>query len=471
MNIQLVLILSYAVVLVLIGLFVGRWVTTSRSFFVAGRKLGPVLLCATMLAANIGSGSTVGAASIGYQFGWSGWWWVGAAGIGSMLLAFWLGPRIWQLSVKHDLRTVGDYLELRYGRSVRGAMAAMLWIQTLFALSAQLVAIATILNVVASVPIVWGCVLGGSVLITYFTPGGLLTSAWVNLVQLIVLLVGFCLVLPFALDSVGGLNGLIASSRDMNPELLDPWYSGGRSGFYYLALLVPAFIVSPGLLQKIYGARDMRTVRIGVAASGIVLMVFAIIPPTLGMVARTLFPGINPTLALATLLASEELPVLLGSVGLAAVFSAEVSSSDAILFMLSTSLSRDLYHRFLNPKADDATVLRVARVSAVAGGVMAVILAGILQTVIGALTIFYSLLSVTLFVPLIAGLYTRKPGTPEALTSMMVGVTVCLAVHLRTGGNGYGSWNPTLIGVAVAGMGFVSVAIVRGLRERKYNES
>ena len=257
----------------------------------------------------------------------------------------------------------------------------------------------------------------------------------------------------------------------MNPELLDPWYSGGRSGFYYLALLVPAFIVSPGLLQKIYGARDIRTVRIGVAASGIVLMVFAIIPPTLGMVARTLFPGINPTLALATLLASEELPVLLGSVGLAAVFSAEVSSSDAILFMLSTSLSRDLYHRFLNPKADDATVLRVARVSAVAGGVMAVILAGILQTVIGALTIFYSLLSVTLFVPLIAGLYTRKPGTPEALTSMMVGVTVCLAVHLRTGGNGYGSWNPTLIGVAVAGMGFVSVAIVRGLRERKYDES
>ncbi len=464
MNVHLVLILAYSVVLVLIALLVGRMVKTSGAFFVAGRNLGPVLLFATMLAANIGSGSTVGAARIGYEFGWSGWWWVGSAGIGSMLLAFWLGPRIWRLAVEHDLRTVGDYLELRYDKSVRGTMATLLWVQTLFALAAQLVAVATILNVVAGVPMVWGCLMGGAVLTTYFTAGGLLTSAWVNLVQLVVLLAGFALVLPFALSAVGGLEGLVAASREANPELLHPWSSGGRSGLYYLALLVPAFIVSPGLLQKIYGARDARTVRIGVAASGVVLLAFAAISPTLGMVARALFPDINPTLALATLFASDELPLLLGSLGLAAVFSAEVSSSDAILFMLSTSLSRDLYHRFVNPEADDATVLRVARGAAIAGGVLGVVLAVALQTVIGALTIFYSLLSVTLFVPLVAGLYTRRPGTPEALVSMAAGLAVCLAVHLGTSGEGYGVWNPTLIGLLVAGAGFAAVAVVRGAR-------
>ena len=32
----------------------------------------------------------------------------------------------------------------------------------------------------------------------------------------------------------------------------------------YLALLGPSFVVSPGLLQKVYGARDARAVRIGV---------------------------------------------------------------------------------------------------------------------------------------------------------------------------------------------------------------
>ena len=108
---------------------------------------------------------------------------------------------------------MGDYLELRYGKAVRGVMAALLWVQTLFALAAQLVAVATILNVVASVPMVWGCLMGGAVFTTYFAAGGLLTSAWVNLAQLVV-------VLPYALLAVGGLHGLTAASRAADPELL-----------------------------------------------------------------------------------------------------------------------------------------------------------------------------------------------------------------------------------------------------------
>ncbi|HNV01742.1 MAG TPA: hypothetical protein PLN93_02500 [Vicinamibacterales bacterium] len=44
----------------------------------------------------------------------------------------------------------------------------------------------------------------------------------------------------------------------------------------------------------------------------------------------------------------------LGGVLLAAIFSAEVSTSDPVLFMLATSLSQDLYRRFVNPAASDA---------------------------------------------------------------------------------------------------------------------
>jgi SSS family solute:Na+ symporter len=74
------------------------------------------------------------------------------------------------------------------------------------------------------------------------------------------------------------------------------------------------------------------------------------------------------------------------------VFSTEVDTCDAILFMLSTSASKDLYKRFLNPGASDAQLLRVGRAAAVAGGVVGVLLSIWLQTVIGAITVFYSLL-------------------------------------------------------------------------------
>ena len=42
------------------------------------------------------------------------------------------------------------------------------------------------------------------------------------------------------------------------------------------------------------------------------------------------------------------LPLAVGTLGLAAVFSAELSAADAVLFMLTTSLSQDLYKRFVN---------------------------------------------------------------------------------------------------------------------------
>ncbi len=85
-----------------------------------------------------------------------------------------------------------------------------------------------------------------------------------------------------------------------------------------------------------------------------------------------------------------------------------MSTADAILFMLATSLSQDLYKRFLNREASDAQVLRVARGAAVTGGVLGVLLALVAQTIIGTLSFFYSVLGVCLFVPVLAGLFARR---------------------------------------------------------------
>src|SRR5438445_7434615 len=126
MNLHLALLLAYAALLVGIGRFIGRRVKSAGDFFVAGRKLGPGLLFATMVAANIGGGSTVGAAGLGYRDGLSAWWWVGSAAIGSLVLAFTVGPRIWRIAREKDLRTVGDYLGQRYGRAVRALITSLL---------------------------------------------------------------------------------------------------------------------------------------------------------------------------------------------------------------------------------------------------------------------------------------------------------------------------------------------------------
>jgi Na+/proline symporter len=67
MNLQLALLLGYSALLIGIGIWIGRRVSGTRDFFVAGRSLGPGLIFSTMLAANIGAGSTVGATALGYS--------------------------------------------------------------------------------------------------------------------------------------------------------------------------------------------------------------------------------------------------------------------------------------------------------------------------------------------------------------------------------------------------------------------
>jgi SSS family solute:Na+ symporter len=463
---HLVVLLGYAALLTLLGVRLGRRVGTSGAFFVAGRRLGPGLVFATILAANIGAGSTVGAAGLGYRHGVSAWWWVGSAGIGTLVLGLWIGPRIWRVAREHDLYTAGDFLELRYGSAVRAVAAALLWLATLTILAGQLIALAWVLDVVAGIPKLAGCLVGGAVMTIYFAAGGLFSSAWVNLVQLVVLLVGFAAALPWALAGAGGWDAIRVAAPPGSDTWLDFW-SGGTPWWAYLALLAPAFVVSPGLLQKVYGARDERAVRLGVGVSALVLMLFAAIPPLLGMCARVLSPELaNPELALPAVL-THGLPLALGGLGLAAIISAELSSADAILFMLATSLSKDLYRRFLRPQATDGDVLRVGRWAAVAGGALGVFLAIVLPSVIASLSIFYSVLGVCLFVPVVAGLYSRRPGTPEALAAIGGGLVILVGFQLARVSAG-GWLSPSIVALAASALGFgaVWVARVTGRRAR-----
>jgi SSS family solute:Na+ symporter len=218
-------------------------------------------------------------------------------------------------------------------------------------------------------------------------------------------------------------------------------------------------MVSPGLLQKAYGARSERAVRVGIGVNGLALLAFAFVPAMLGMAARVLHPGLeNSELALPTLMVAD-LPAWVGALALAAVFSAEISAADAVLFMLSTSLSQDLYRRFLRPEADDAQVLRVARGAAIAGGALGVLLAIVTPGIIDSLTLFYSLLGVSLFVPVVAGLHRRRAGVPEALASIAAGVTV--ATVLRLSGL-TPAWliSPELTGMLAAAVAYGAVLAV-----------
>lgn len=443
------ILLLYCLLLLLVGAWASREVRRADEFFVAGRRLSPGLVFSTFFAANLGAGSTVGAAEFGYTSGLPAWWWVGSAGLGSLALAFAVGPRLHRVAKRRGLFTLGDFLEARYGRATRLAAAAILLGGAPAILAGQIIALGFVLRVAVGLPESVGIFAGGAVATLYFAMGGLRSAAWVNAVQVVVKAAGFLVAAPWMLRASGGWSAVAAAAP--GPEALS-LFGGGPAGILPLLLmLAPAFMVSPGLVQKLYGARDESAVRWGVGLQGGALLLYAFLPVLLGMAARVHFPELdNPGLALIRLF-GEAAPPWLGGLILAAIVSAELSSADAVLFMIATSLARDVLQPLSRRRRPDEALLPLARRAALAAGALGALLAYRLQSVLAALGFFYSLLTVTLCVPVLAGLFSRRAGERTALLAIACSLAAAGAVQVLGGGpQGNGWLQPVPAGIAVS---------------------
>jgi SSS family solute:Na+ symporter len=180
------------------------------------------------------------------------------------------------------------------------------------------------------------------------------------------------------------------------------------------------------------------------------------------MIARVRFPDLPSQQLALPMVLMHGVPAAVGGIGLAAVFSAELSAADAVLFMLTTSLSQDFYRRFLDRGATEKQMLRVTRQTAVVAGMLGVGVALAAESVITALSIFYTLMGVGLFVPIIAGLHVRRAGSTEAMGAIVAGVgTVAVRQFLFGGAKLYGI-TPAMAGLAAATLAFVVAMLMRG---------
>jgi len=413
-------------------------------------------LFTTLIAANIGAGSTVGVTGLAFRHGVSSWWWIGCSAMGSLVLAYFVGPKVWEVAKKYNLYTMGDYLDLRYARAFRGIISSMMVVGTLALFSGQLLGIAWILDVVAGIEKPIGTMIGAAVVTLYFTAGGVLSAAVVNIVEMVVIFAGFCLAAPYALSAVGGWSGLEAmvAANMVDSAKTAAYFAwdgiGGTTIIGYFLMLVPAFCISPGLIGKIYTAENPKAVKIGTALNALVQFGFAFLPMILGMCAFAMFPDLkNPELALPTAM-KELMPFGIAALALAAIFAAEVSTADAVLYMLSSSISNDLYKTFFHPDITDKELLKFSRAATLFCGILGVLLALWMPNIITALKIFYSLMTVSIGAPFLVGLFCERASVKGAFLSAIAGVSTTLVLQFANAGKGLWILNASSTGTIIA---------------------
>ena len=436
MNWYLVVIALYAVLLIAVGVIISRRVKGADDFFVGGRKMAPFLLFITLVAPNIGAGSTVGVAGMGFTSGISAAWWIIASAVGTFILAFIIGPKIWEIAKNHGFYTLGDYLEYRYNRYLRGLISLMMAIGTLAIFAGQLMGIGWILSVVADIDKTTSVLIASAVVVLYFCAGGFLSAVYANLIEACVKLIGFIVAVPLVLSFVGGFDGLhdkvVANMADAAQSAAYFSFDGLGStvimGFFLM--LMPSFFLSPALIGKVYSAKDKNTVRLSTFLCGVVMMLFSVIPVILGMAAYAIAPDLPQRDLALPYVMKECMPFWASALALAAIFSAEISAADAVLYMITTSFTKDLYKSFINPSVSDEKLIKGGRIVTVLAGVIGIGLAIVLPNVISALSIFYSLMSVSITAPLLFGLFTKKSSAASAIAAAVIGVIVTVGLEL-----------------------------------------
>jgi solute:Na+ symporter, SSS family len=105
----------------------------------------------------------------------------------------------------------------------------------------------------------------------------------------------------------------------------------------------------------------------------------------------------------------------------------------------------------------------VTRLTAMAGGVIGVGVALVAAGVVSALSIFYTIMGVSLFVPVLAGLYNDHATSVDALAAIIAGIGIVGGWEIFYHGPTIASFTPAMAGLAGAIVAFVVVHVIRRL--------
>jgi SSS family solute:Na+ symporter len=106
-------------------------------------------------------------------------------------------------------------------------------------------------------------------------------------------------------------------------------------------------------------------------------------------------------------------------------------------------------------------MLRVTRITAVLAGALGVGVALAAAGVVSALSIFYTIMGVSLFVPILAGLFSRRAATADALAAIVAGIAIVGGLKLWPTALSIASVTPAMAGLAGSITAFFVVQLIR----------
>lgn len=409
---------------------------SEEEVMLAGRALPLWVAIFTMSATWVGGGYINGAAEATYN---SGLVWVQAPW--GYALSLIIGGLFFAKKMRrHQFRTMLDPLEQRYGKRTAALFFLPALTGELFWTAAILSALGSTFGVVLGLDFQSSIVVSALVAIAYTALGGLWAVALTDVVQMILLVIGLLLTLPFALESVGGWELAWAAYAEKFGAAASFLPSEAALGSYYwnwwdyALLLVFGGIPWQVYFQRVLSAKDEQTAQnLSILAGGVCLLA-AIPPVVVGVVGSaadwTAIAGSTPSNSLEILpyVMRYTTPSWVATIGLGAVAAAVMSSADSSILSSASMASWNVYRPLIRPNVTADALGKVIKRCIWVVGIAALLIALQVKSIYALWFLCSDFVYCLLFPALVTALFYKHANTYGALAGLLV------AAVLRFGG-------------------------------------
>ena len=410
--------------------------TDVTEVMLAGRNIPLWIAVFTMSATWVGGGFINGTAEYtanpDYGLMWvqAPWGYALSLMIGGLLFA--------RKMRRYEFKTMLDPLAQRFGKRMGAVLFLPALTGEIFWTAAILTALGTTFSIVLGLNFTAAIILSAAIAIAYTALGGLWAVALTDIIQMVLLMFGLLLVMPFALETVGGWNVVITKYTENVGGLASFIPSKAALGSYYwnwwdnTLLLVFGGVAWQVYFQRVLSARNEKTAMWLSIIAGFVCIIAAVPAIILGMVAnvadwQTL--GIEPltaldmdkpyAVALPYVMRHLTNPIV-ATIGLGAIAAAVMSSVDSSVLSASSMASWNVYRPLVKPNITSEKLGKVIKQCIWVIGIAATLIALQVKSIYDLWFLCSDFVYCILFPQLVTALFDKKANTYGSIVGFAV---------------------------------------------------
>jgi len=388
----------------------------------------------TMMATYGSASSFIGGPGIAYNTG-LGWVLLAMAQLpaGYFVLMV-LGKKFAIVSRRIQAITLIDFLKKRYESNTVIFVSALAIIVFLFAsMTAQWVGGARLIQSLTGLDYTAALLIFAATVLIYVIIGGFRAVALTDALQGSVMIVGTVILLIGTIIAGGGIDNIMQALVAENPNFISPFGATENLTPLYVStfwILIGLGVIGlPQIAVRAMSYKNSkslhRAILIGTIGIGTIMFGMHLI----GVLARPVMPGIEIADTVMPLLTLEVLPPVLAGIVLAAPMAAIMSTVNALLILVSSTVIKDIYLNFINPTATETQIKNRSFIVTTVIGLAVVLFALNPPDFLIWLNLFaFGGLEAAFLWSVVFGLYWKKANKYGAIASMVVGITLYILI-------------------------------------------